>query len=138
MILDHIGIVVRSLEKGIAHWEKLFGYQQQTTVITNKRQKVNVVFLEKKGSLSIKLIEPSEPSSTIAKMASRGGGLHHLCFRTENLERTVAKMKNMPVRIIALPEPGEAFANHEIAFVYSQGVNIELIDTLERAGKIKE
>jgi methylmalonyl-CoA/ethylmalonyl-CoA epimerase len=138
MVIDHIGIVVKSIEKSIHHWKKVFGYVQQTEIITNTRQKVRVVFLTKKDSLSVKLIEPSEPTSTIARLAARGGGLHHLCFRCGNIEETLVQMKAMDLRILSPPEPGEAFALHDIAFLYSQGVNIELIDTDERAGMIKE
>ncbi len=94
---------------------------------------MRVVFLTKANSLDVKLIEPSEPDSTIARLAARGGGLHHLCFRCEDVNTTLLQLKAKKQRIIASPQPGEAFDNHDIAFVYSQGVNIELIDTEERA-----
>ena len=45
MIIDHIGIVVKSLEKGIKHWETVFGYVQYTGIVENSRQHVRVVFL---------------------------------------------------------------------------------------------
>ena len=39
------------------------------------------------------------------------------------------------LRILSHPQPGEAFDNENIAFVYAkQGLNIELIDTEKRAG----
>ena len=133
MVIDHIGIVVRSIEKGIRHWEEVFGYKQQTEIVTNSRQKVRVVFLTKENSLDVKLIEPSEADSTIARMAARGGGLHHLCFRCADISESLSQLNAKKQRVIAPPQPGEAFANNEIAFIYSQGVNIELIDTEERA-----
>jgi len=37
MIIDHIGIAVKSSEEGIKHWEKVFGYRQMTEVVTNTR-----------------------------------------------------------------------------------------------------
>jgi hypothetical protein len=40
-------------------------------------------------------------------------------------------------RVLVSPEPGEAFDNENIAFVYVDlGLNIELIDTEKRAGRI--
>jgi len=45
VIIDHIGIVVRSIEKGIEHWQGVFEYQKMTEVVVNSRQKVKVVFL---------------------------------------------------------------------------------------------
>ena len=45
MIIDHIGIAVKSLEQSIEHWERVFGYQQLTAIVVNSRQKVRVAFL---------------------------------------------------------------------------------------------
>ena len=137
MIIDHIGITVRSLEAGIAHWEKTFGYRQMTEIIENTRQKVRVVFLSKEDSLPVKLIEPKDDSSTIAGLAKKGGGLHHICFRCEDLEAGVRKLKELGLRILVEPQAGEAFENEKIAFIYDgHGLNIELIDTEKRAGRL--
>ena len=38
------------------------------------------------------------------------------------------------MRVLTEPQPGEAFHNHPIAFVYvNHGLNVELIDTDRRA-----
>lgn len=137
MIIDHIGIVVPSIEKGIRHWEEAFGYKQQTEIVTNQRQKVRVVFLTKENSLDVKLIEPSDPTSTIARLSARGGGLHHLCFRCQDIDTTLETLRSKNLRILAAPEPGEAFAMNDIAFLYAQGINIELIDTDQRANIVE-
>jgi methylmalonyl-CoA/ethylmalonyl-CoA epimerase len=138
MIIDHIGVAVRSIEKGIEHWEKTFGYQQITNIIENSRQKVKVVFLEKKGSLAIKLIEPTDETSPIYSFAKKGGGLHHICFKCDNIDSELERLEGLGMRKLHGPEPGEAFANNNIAFVYvKQGLNIELIDTDIKAGRLK-
>jgi methylmalonyl-CoA/ethylmalonyl-CoA epimerase len=137
MIIDHIGIVVKSIEAGIEHWKKVFGYEQVTAVVVNTRQKVKVVFLKKEGSLTVKLIEPSDTTSPIYMHAQRGGGLHHLCFMCENLINQLQQMRQLGLRIITPPQPGEAFENEDIAFVYANnGLYIELIDTDKRARKL--
>jgi len=133
VVIDHIGITVKSVEKGIELWETVFGYKQMTEVVINTRQKVKVVFLRKDNSIDIKLIEPVDDTSPIYSHAQKGGGLHHLCFRCEQIEAELARLKNTGMRIITAPEPGEAFENEKIAFVYAKGLNIELIDTLKRA-----
>jgi len=134
MNIDHIGIVVRSLEKGIAHWEEIFGYRQMTEIVLNTRQKVKVVFLEKRNSMTIKLIEPSEETSPVYTFAKKGGGLHHLCFKCDSIDVELSRLKEMGLRVLAPPQPGEAFDNENIAFVFAkQGLNIEVIDTDKRA-----
>lgn len=137
MIIDHIGIVVKSMEKGIAHWEKVFGYHPMTQVVINTRQKVKVIFLEKENSLPIKLIEPTDENSPIYALARKGGGLHHLCFKCDHLPTKMEQLKKKKLRVLASPQPGEAFENENIAFLFAkQGLNIELIDTEKRAKRL--
>ncbi|MCK7528659.1 MAG: VOC family protein [Ignavibacteriales bacterium] len=81
MVVDHLGIVVKSIEQGIEYWEKVFGYKQMTEIVINTRQKVKGGFLTKENSLLIKLIEPTDETSPIYKVAMKGGGLHHLGFQ---------------------------------------------------------
>ena len=137
MVVDHLGIVVRSLEEGIQHWERLFGYQRSSSIVTNSRQKVKVVFLSKANSITIKLIEPSGPDAPISAFARKGGGLHHLCFRCDDLTSGVPALQEKGARLIVPPQPGEAFKNNDIAFLLAGNLNIELIDTLEKEGALE-
>lgn len=137
MIIDHIGIAVKSLEAGIENWKKHFGYMQKTEIVINTRQKVRVVFLEKKNSIDIKLIEPLDETSAVFQFAQRGGGLHHLCFKCSNVDEMVENLRNQGMRVLSGPQPGEAFEYEKIAFLFAkQGLNIELIDTDKRARKL--
>lgn len=135
MLVDHLGVVVRSIEKGIEQWTDLFGYTKVTEVVINTRQQVKVVFLEKKDSLMIKLIEPASETSPIYNFAKKGGGLHHLCFRCNDLETQIPVMEQNGARCIVKPQPGEAFMGHDIAFLLARNnLNVELIDTKEKEG----
>ena len=137
MILDHVGIAVRSIERSVEHWAEVFGYEQATEIVLNTRQKVRVVFLAKPGSLQVKLIEPTDPASPVHAFTQRGGGLHHLCFRCDSVDAEVARLVALGLRVLAPPEPGEAFDDEMIAFVYAgDGLNVELIDTERRAGRL--
>ncbi len=133
MTIDHIGIAVWSLEEGIRQWRELFDYAQASPIVANSRQQTRVVFLAKPGSITIKLIEPSTAISPVAAFARKGGGLHHLCFRCENLDEAIPSLKRCGARFLVPPEPGEAFCGHPIAFFLAPGnLNIELIDTKEK------
>lgn len=135
MVIDHIGFVVRSLEQGIKQWEELFGYTQNSDIVTNTRQKVRVVFLAKKDSLTVKLLQPSQSDSPVSAFAAKGGGFHHVCFRCDDLKAEIPLLKQRGARLIVRPEEGEAFLNHDIAFLFAENnLNIELIDTSEKAG----
>ena len=135
MVIDHIGIVVKKIEEGVEQWRSLFGYVPQNEKITNTRQKVNVIFLYKKDSLLVKLIEPIDSQSPVYKFAQRGGGLHHICFKCDNIDAELNRLKTKGLHVLSESQPGEAFNNNNIAFVYAkQGLNIELIDTDEKTG----
>jgi len=137
MVIDHIGVVVPSLEKGIQDWAQHFEYQQSSSIVENTRQQVRVVFLSKEGSMTVKLVEPTKPSSAVARFAQRGGGLHHLCFRCKDMNVEIPLLKDKGARFLVPPEPGEAFNNHEIAFFLGpNNLNCELIDTTQKAALI--
>ena len=137
MVIDHIGVAVRAIGPAVTQWVSVFGYRQETEVVTNTRQKVRVVFLSKEGSLPVKLIEPSDPTSPIHAFAQRGGGLHHICMRAASVTAETARLRAMAgVRVLSEPQPGEAFDDEQIAFVFACGLNVELIDTDKRARRL--
>jgi len=134
MVIDHLGIAVRNIESGIAQWKEVFGYHQKTEVVINTRQKVKVVFMQKKNSFLIKLIEPFDETSPIASFVKKGGGLHHICFKCDNIDLEMAELKEKGNIILVKPQPGEAFENEKIAFLLGKNnLAIELIDTDKKA-----
>lgn len=135
MVIDHIGIVVRSLESGIQRWQAMFGYRLCSDIVVNTRQRVRVAFLAKEGSITIKLLEPADVHSPVSTFAAKGGGLHHICFRCADLRAEIPLLTENGARLLVGPQPGEAFNNHEIAFLFAGGnLNVELIDTTDKAG----
>ena len=130
MILDHVAIAVRSVDEAADRLCKILGYARRTEKITNSRERVNVLFLSKRGSLDLKLIEPSDEESPLWGFVRKGGGLHHLAFRVPDVTAACEEMRETKVRVVAPPAPGEAFDDNLIAFCYlGFGVSAELIDT---------
>ena len=135
MVIDHIGILVKSIEKSIKQWTEVFQYTQMTEIVVNTRQKVKVVFMKKKDSLTIKLIEPTDNSSPVYNAVVKGVSLHHIGFKCENIDNEIVRLKKLGLRVVTKPEPGEAFGNKPIAFLFvKNNLNIELIDTDFKAG----
>ena len=133
--MDHVAVVVRSLEQALPLWIETFGYAPMTIPVVNSRQQVRIQFLSKPGSITIKLVEPVDAKSPVHSMAARGGGLHHLCFRCDSVAGELERLRRAGMRVLSGPEPGEGFDDELIAFVYAgQGLNIELIDTEKKAG----
>jgi methylmalonyl-CoA/ethylmalonyl-CoA epimerase len=137
--LDHVCIAVRSLGPARAMLQKMLGYVPRTEPVENTRQQVVVQFMSKPGSLDIKLIEPSNPQSPLVDfIKTRGGGLHHLAFRTGSVVDAVADLEQKGAKILAAPQPGEAFDEALIAFAFlGAGLNAEVIDTDARRSELK-
>jgi methylmalonyl-CoA/ethylmalonyl-CoA epimerase len=138
MVVDHICFAVKDIERAIGDWTGAFEYRQMTEVVVNTRQQVKVVFLEKHGSITIKLIEPLPENASVLSFVKRGGGFHHLCFRTEGaLDSKIGELKGRGLISLVPPQPGEAFENEDIAFMLTRfGINVELINTRKKAKKI--
>ncbi len=135
--LDHVCLAVRKIAPARAMLEKMLGYAARTEPVLNTRQQVVVQFMSKAGSIDIKLIEPASPESPLVEFLKKsGGGLHHLAFRTGSVDAAVTELGNKGAKIVAAPQPGEAFANADIAFAFlGCGLNAELIDTDARAAE---
>jgi methylmalonyl-CoA/ethylmalonyl-CoA epimerase len=137
MKIDHICFAVKNLHDGIAYWDSVFGYKQMTTIVENSRQKVKVTFLRKDDSITIKLIEPVEGNQSLLNFVNRGGGFHHVCFKCSDIKEEMDELNAKGLMTLVPPQPGEAFNNNKIAFLLARyGLNIELIDTDEKAGML--
>ena len=77
MIIDHIGIAVKSLENAAVKYHAGMGLKiEKPTII--KEHKVRMVMLPI-GESKIELLEPTEKSSPISKfLDKRGEGVHHI------------------------------------------------------------
>lgn len=137
MHVDHVCIAVRSIEAAVDRLCPLLGYAPRTNKVTNTRQKVNVLFLSRAGSLDIKLIEPATDDSPLWQSLRKGEGLHHLCFKTSDTASSLRDLQVRGLRVLAPPAPGEAFDDELIAFGYAGfGLNVELIDTDRRRNEV--
>jgi methylmalonyl-CoA/ethylmalonyl-CoA epimerase len=84
-------------------------------------------------------VEPVGEDSPVFRAAARGGGMHHVCFRCNDVRAGVEQLVASGARVLAAPQPGEAFEGADIAFLFCKhGLNIELIDTGVKARMISQ
>ena len=119
-------------------WQSAFGYTALTHPVVNDKQRVRVAFLQKADSITVKLVEPIDETSSVYQLSRRGGGLHHLCFRCADLDAEILRLKTLGLSVLAGPQPGPAFDNEPISFVYAgHGLNVELIATDKKTALLK-
>ncbi len=96
--IHHVGVVVPSLESGLRFWRDVLGLTV-TKSATVEDQGVRAALL-KVGESEIELLEPLNPDNGVGKfLARRGGGLHHVCFETDDVARelAVARARGLPL-----------------------------------------
>jgi methylmalonyl-CoA/ethylmalonyl-CoA epimerase len=106
--IHHVGIVVPDLEKAMGLWRDLLGLSL-TKSATIQDQGVKAALL-KAGDSEIELLEPLNPDNGVGKFLSRrGGGLHHVCFETEDVVRELEAARAKGIQLIdQKPRPGLA------------------------------
>lgn len=125
--IDHIAVVVESLEDALTFWRDQLGLQL-THIDTVAGMQVRIAFLPL-GDSKLELVQPLDGNSGVARfLRKRGPGLHHICIEVENLPGKLAHLKKLGVQLID-EEPVVMENGRQLAFVHPQagsGVLIEL------------
>ncbi len=127
--INHIGIAVKSIDAHREFYEKSLGATFEGVEIVAD-QKVKVGFF-KVGDVRLELLEPTDPTSTIAGfIEKKGEGLHHIAYTVDNIQKRLDDLKAGGVKLI--DEKPRAGAHHtQIAFLHpkaSCGVLTELCE----------
>ncbi|MFP5491142.1 MAG: methylmalonyl-CoA epimerase [Bacteriovoracia bacterium] len=93
-LLDHIAIAVSSLDR-IKIWEDLgLKFEAKRELVAD--QGVTTAFAPIDQHAHVELLEPTGPDTPIGKfIATKGEGLHHLCFKVADV---AAKQKEMEAK----------------------------------------
>jgi len=97
--IHHVGVVVPDLEQGMRFWRDVLGLSF-TKSATIAEQGVKAALLEAGGS-EIELLEPLNPDNAVGRfLAKRGGGLHHVCFETDDVARELEAARGKGLELI--------------------------------------
>ncbi len=123
--IHHIGIVVRNLEEAFSFYRDTLGLPLHK-LATIQDQGVKAALLPV-GESEIELLEPITSDSGVAKfLQKKGGGLHHLCFETDDVAAELQGAKDKGIRVIdQQPRPGLAGI---IAFLHPQSCCSVLVE----------
>jgi methylmalonyl-CoA/ethylmalonyl-CoA epimerase len=126
--LDHIAIAVPDLDKAIKRFMEDFGIEFKGTEAV-ERAKTTTAFFPIAGT-QIELVHPiREGEGPVAKyLEKKGGGLHHICFSTDDIIGDVAMLKDKGY-IFLSDEPSIGAHDCQVIFIHpksSDGVLIEL------------
>lgn len=127
--LDHIAIAVDDFDGGIERFAKDFGIELAGTEdVTSAKTKT--AFLPISGT-QIELIAPlNGEGPLVSSLAKRGPGLHHLCFRVDDINAEMTRLQDLGYRFLSdAPTPGAH--GTRIAFIHPKSAGGVLIELAE-------
>jgi len=124
---DHIAILVPDIDEALEFWRDALGLElEQVEEVASQGAKVAFLPL---GDHAIELVQPTTETSGMAKyLDKRGPGVHHICFKVDDIEATLARLKAEGVQLIN-EEPVEGAHGKKVAFIHpksASGVLVEL------------
>ena len=125
--LDHIAIAVPDLQRAIDRFLGDFGLTFEGTENV-EAAKTTTAFFPIDGT-SIELVHPHDGQGPLVQyLEKRGPGIHHLCFRSDNLDEDVVNLKGKGYRFLS-DKPSVGAHNTRVIFIHPKscdGVVIEL------------
>lgn len=130
--IHHVAIIVRSIEDALPRYRELFGLLPEVDPFVFAPQGVRICFLPTgpEPAARIELIEPIDETSGVARfLATRGEGLHHVCFLTDDLPRDLLRLAQLEAEMIDRePRPG---AHGTVGFIHPRTLSGVLWELLE-------
>ena len=128
--IDHVGIVVPSIEQAIKHYEKNFNVERGEIKV-KKKQQVKISLLEFKN-IRLELIEPLNKESPINGFLSKNplGGLHHLGLEVNNIDKTYEIAENLELDPIG--KPSEGYHGKLLFFLHPKKMMNTLIEIISK------
>jgi len=124
--LDHIAIIVPNTDEALAVWQDRLGLTVLYSEVVNEGA-VRLTHLDL-GNTQLQLVEPLRSDHPLKTWLQQNGpGLHHLCFKVENVDaaRTAFQENGLP----SAAEPHQGTQGKRALFLErsaTQNVQIEL------------
>ena len=128
--IDHLGIAVPDLAQALEAYRKL-GFEVEATQEV-PTEKVRIAFLPV-GESRLELLEPTDPSSTIARFLERRSGLHHVCLLVEDIEQSLKALKAAGVPLID-QTPRVGAGGSRVAFLHPKAAGGVLLELKQKPG----
>ncbi|MEA3427934.1 MAG: methylmalonyl-CoA epimerase [Thermodesulfobacteriota bacterium] len=128
--IDHIGIAVKSINKGKKFWGDVLGLWLEDSEAMAEEKLITTFFPI--GESEIELLETTDPDGPIGRyLKKRGEGIHHVALRVENIEEALKELKEKGIRLVD-EKPRKGAGGAKIAFLHPKATNGVLVELCER------
>lgn len=131
--IDHIAIVVRNMDDALTFYRDMLGIAP-SRVLDFPREGVRIAFLPLGGpnGSEIELLEPTSEETGVARFLQKhGGGLHHICLETPDIEQALADLRASGAML--LDEAPRPTAEGRGIFLHPKGTYGVLLELVQRA-----
>ena len=136
MKIDHLGIAVSSISDSLGFYREALGLELAGTE-TVEDQGVKVALLPV-GESRIELLEPFSEETPVGRfIASRGEGLHHICYEVDDLASKIDDLRSRGVRLLD-GYPRRGAEGKLVAFLHPASANGVLVELVEKARTSEE
>lgn len=132
-LIDHIGIVVKSIEKSLPTYTEALGLHL-LEVEDNESFGVKIAFIPV-GDTLVELIEPTKEGTMASNfLQEHGEGLHHIAFRVDNIATLLADLKDRGIALIH-DKPQNGGLGSLVAFMHPSSANNVYIEFIQKPNK---
>jgi methylmalonyl-CoA/ethylmalonyl-CoA epimerase len=129
--IDHIGVAVEDLDAAIKLYERNYEMElvHRETV---ESQGVEAVLLDV-GDGHVELLSALGPDTPVGKfIAKKGPGLHHVAYAVEDIDATLASLKEQGVKLID-QEARTGIRQSRVAFLHPAATGSVLTEIVQPA-----
>jgi methylmalonyl-CoA epimerase len=126
--VDHIGVAVENLDEALTLYERDYAMTLVHREVVSE-QGVEAALLDV-GENHVELLAPLADDTPVGKfLAKRGPGMHHVAYQVQDIEATLAALREAGIRLID-EQPRRGIRGSSVAFLHpksSGGVLTEIV-----------
>jgi methylmalonyl-CoA epimerase len=130
--IDHVAIVVTSLDDALAFYHGVLGIAP-SRIVEFPTEGVRIAFLPLGGPLGteIELLEATDPTTGVARfIEKRGEGLHHVCLEVEDIDRALSELQAAGAAVLDTT-PRRTTEGRGV-FIHPKGTSGVLLELVQR------
>jgi len=128
--IEHIGIAVEQIENRSPFWEHILGIKHTTTEIVDHEGVKTDIYDTGRGK--VELLKSISDDSTIEKFLNKKGeGIHHVCFKVDDIKQAIIELKENNVSIVS-EKPSIGAEGFKIVFIHPKSTGGVLVELAEK------
>lgn len=123
MKIDHVGIIVRDLDKAVKLYKELL---DMPMILEENQGWISAIITTESGKLE--LMQPTNEDGPVGKaLAKRGEGIHHLAIEVDDVQTYLNKAEQLGLTLID-KHPRIGSGERMIAFIHPRDLNGVLLE----------